>query len=154
MPRHTTEKWAVTRQCYWPDGRNIVEVAYGGIDYTNPGALSRKYRGEFEEFTNPREAAATAIAICKAWRADGCTDAKVAHGGTGGMTMPFDACTFKDLLAWAEDRFAEMDKCCQCGGLLGAERYGSWELQEFDCCSEYCAEKYYAPLPEEELQTI
>jgi hypothetical protein len=142
------KRWTVTRQHQWPDGGSLVEVSAGGIDYTNPDALCKKYKGELDEFTDPREAAEAAIAICKAWRNDGEKSAKVGHGATGGMTMPFDSCTFKELLQWAEETYEELPKCAQCGELMGDEAYGSWELGEFDCCSEYCAEEYYRQ-PEE-----
>jgi hypothetical protein len=151
-----TAKWTVTRQCQWPTGDNIVEVSQGGIDYSNPDALCKKYQGEFEEFTDPREAAVTAIAICKAWRIDVKGKDKqrpqVAHGATGGMTMPFEGCTFKSLLAWGNANYEALPRCCECGDLLGAERYNYYPGEDSeDCCSEYCAEKRYAANHEEEV---
>lgn len=142
-------KWVVTRQCYWPDGRNVVEIAFGGLDYANADALCSKYQGEFQEFSNPREAAETAIAICKAWRMDGQKNAKVAVGSTGGYTMPFDPITFKEVLEWADKEYESLPKCAQCGDLMGEEKFGNHEYGEYECCSEHCAEKYYAPLEEE-----
>lgn len=141
--------WFITRQSYWPEGTKVVEIALGGRDYSNPDALCKKYEGEFEEFDDPREAARVAIGICKAWRRDGAKSAKVAVGFTAGFTMPFEPSTFKDILTWGEGQYEALPKCAQCGELLGEERYGSWELQEFDCCSERCAEKRYYSEPEE-----
>ena len=139
-------KWTVTRQCQWPDGGNIVEVSSGGLDYTNPDALAKKYVGEFQEFTDPRDAAETAIAICKAWRKDGTKNAKVGHGATGGGTFPFDGCTFNELLSWAKETHEKLEKCAQCGDIL-VEKWGPFCGEE-DCCSQYCAEKHYAPIEE------
>lgn len=137
-------KWTVTRQHQWPDGRFVVEVSSGGLDYANPGALSRKYRGEFEQFTDPREAASTAIEICRAWRKDGQPNAKVGYGSTGGTTMPFDPCTFEELTAWAQEAWEKIPKCAECGDPLD-EKWGPvWmHHSERDCCSERCAEKHY-----------
>lgn len=144
--------YTVTRQHQWPDGAFVVEVSGGGIDYTNPDALCAKYPGEFEEFADPREAVETAIDICRAWRRDGKRSAKIGVGSTGGYTMPFDPSTFAGARSWAKHEWESLDKCAQCGEVLGEKRnrYGSWELGEFDCCSEYCAEKRYAPITEDE----
>ena len=146
--------WTVTRQRQWPDGKLVVEISSGNINYTNPGALVAKYRGEMEEYTDPREAVAAAIGIANAWQAD-CPKETILidHGATGGMTMPFDGQplteeTFKDLRDWAEETWLKLDKCDQCGEILGDERYG--EEGEYNCCSTYCAEVYYAPVDEDE----
>ena len=120
-----------------------------GLDYCNPDALCKKYEGEFETFTDPREAVRTAIAICKAWRRDGKRSARVAVGATSGYTMPFEPTTFNQVLAWADGEYNQLPKCAQCGELMGKERYGNHELGEFECCSENCAEKYYAVFMEE-----
>lgn len=80
----------ITRQNQWPDGDMVVEVSGGGIDYTNPDALAAKYRGEFEEINDPREAIDTAIKIAKQWQTDHPElQIKIATGSTGGFTMPF-----------------------------------------------------------------
>jgi len=142
--------YTVTRQIQWPEGAPVVEVSSGGIDYTNPDALVKKYQGEFETFDDPREAARTAIAICKAWRQDGKKKAKVGHGATGGMTMPFDTSTFKDLLAWADKTFEKLPKCDRCGDLLPEHYYTIQELYGDKFCREYCAEMAYADAFREE----
>ena len=89
------EQYTVTRQLQFPNGTPVVEVSLGGIDYTNPDALSEKYPGEFEEFNNPVEAVEAAIGICRAWRKDGTPKARIGIGYTGGATMPFETCTYK-----------------------------------------------------------
>lgn len=133
--------YTVTRQLQWPEGTPVVEVSSGGIDYTNPDALAKKYRGEFETFDDPREAATAAIAICKAWRKDGEKKAQVGHGATGGMTMPFDACTYEELLDWADKTYEKLPKCNRCGNLLPAKYYTVPELDDERFCREYCAEE-------------
>jgi hypothetical protein len=132
--------FTVTRQLQWPEGTPVVEVSAGGLDYTNPDALVQRYAGEFETFDDPRKAVAVAIAICKSWRKDGERRARIGHGATGGMTMPFDPCTFAQAMAWAERRYAELPKCDACGELLGKETYHKWDSDE-KFCSEYCVER-------------
>lgn len=139
----------VTRQHQWPDGNFVVEISGGGIDYCNPDALCRKYPGEFEQFADPRDAVEAAIAIATAWKRD-CPsrDISIGMGSTGGWTMPFDGeplteRTFASLRDHAQSLYDELDKCDQCGDLLGKDRYGSHDHGEYNCCSEYCAEKYY-----------
>jgi hypothetical protein len=133
-------KWTVTRQCQWPTGDNVVEISAGGIDYTNPDALVQKYPGEFEEFTDPREAAKTAIEICRAWRRDGEKKACVGIGATGGMTMPFECSNFKAVRAWSEQEYEELEKCDYCGEILSEEWYTD-EFGDSRFCSEYCVEE-------------
>jgi len=96
--------YTITRQVQWPEGRPVVEISSGGIDYTNPDALSQKYAGEFQTYDDPVEAVETAIEICRAWRKDGERTARLGIGATGGMTMPFDTCTFKEATEWARQR--------------------------------------------------
>ena len=83
--------WVVTRQHQYPDGELVVEISGGGKDYTNPGALSSNYPGEFEEIDDPREAIETAIDIALSWQAESPKDEiLIAVGNTLGFTMPFD----------------------------------------------------------------
>ena len=132
----------------------MVEIALGGIDYCNPDALCEKYAGEFQEFTDPREAAATGIAILKAWRNDGERKAKLAVGSTGGFTMPFEPTTIPQVLRWGREQYAALPKCPQCGELMNGE---SWKPADFyvdddeACCSERCCEKRHLE-PMEEAQ--
>lgn len=136
-------RWYVSRQRYWPEGTPIVEVASGGLDYANPDMLVSKYPGEAEEYTDPREAVAAAIAVCKAWRADGEKRAKVAHGATGGFTMPFEGCTYREAERWARETYARLPKCDRCGEIRPSDKdawrlLDDWSGERF--CSEQCAE--------------
>lgn len=100
--------FTVTRQLQWPTGDAVVEISSGGLDYTNPDALVQEYAGEFETYDDPQEAVEVAIAICRAWRKDKRPDAKVGIGATGGMTMPFDTCSFNEAREWARRRSASI----------------------------------------------
>ena len=144
--------YTVSRQKQWPNGDPVVEVSEGGIDYCNPDALVSAYEGEFQEYRDPREAVKVAINICRAWRKDGEKKASVGVGCTGGMTMPFEMCSFKNAEAWAKERWKELEKCPVCGEIVEEmkEWYeaGEWFGNEFipfgdgaKYCSEYCAEK-------------
>ena len=57
---------------------------------------------------DPVEAVEAAIAICRAWRQDGKKEAKVGYEATGGMTLPFDSCTFREARQWAKQRQKKM----------------------------------------------
>jgi len=137
--------YVVTRQMQWPDGKYVVELSEGGIDYTNPDALANKYKGEFEGFDNPVEAAETAIEIMNTWKKD-MPDEEVflGYGYTGGMTMPFDDCTEEELKAWAQKTYDAIPDCEECGNKITGE---SWNLGEYGdtvkFCSEDCAEAYF-----------
>jgi len=135
--------YTVSRQIQWPEGKQVVEISSGGLDYTNPDALVGKYPGEFETYDDPREAVQVAIAICRAWRKDGGKGARIAHGATGGMTMPFDPCTFPAAITWAMKRYECLPKCARCGGVLHENSiYTMEELGDDKFCSEYCAEQF------------
>lgn len=137
----------VSRQCYWPDGTKVVEIAAGGSDFANADMYVPKYRqlGEGQEYTDPREAANAAIEVLRAWRKDGEKKAKVAYGATGGFTMPFEPCTIKEVQKWAEGAYERCPKCAQCGEPLGKVKYRSADSYHDDeeFCSEYCCEKYF-----------
>lgn len=142
--------WTVSRQVQWPEGNHVVEISEGGIDYTNPDALSPKYSGELEEYQDPREAVETALEIARDWQADSPDEEiLIDHGATGGMTMPFDGMelneeTFAELRAWAQKAYEALPRCNQCGELLPAERYQfkNWATGEV-FCRELCAERAY-----------
>lgn len=143
--------YTVTRQLQWPEGTAVVEVSKGGLDYTNPDALAAKYDGEFEEFNNPVEAVETAIEICRSWRNDGKKSARIGIGATGGMTMPFDTCTFKEGRKWAKEVYKKLEKCPVCGEIVDLKEWylaqiftgnGIYPLEDgYKYCSEICAEK-------------
>jgi len=124
----------------------MVEISGGGLDYTNPDALSPKYPGEFDSFKDPREAVKIALEIAELWHVDDPTsDIQVGYGSTGGMTMPFDESTEIEIIKWAEERYKELLKCPQCGEIMPDNKEEIWwhELFEEGFCSEYCAEKNY-----------
>jgi hypothetical protein len=133
--------YTVTRQLQWPEGTPVVQVSSGGIDYTNPDALIARYPGEFQTFSDPVEAAKAAIDICEKWRGDGVPEAQVAHGATGGMTMPFEPCSYEDLLGWAQALKNRLPKCDHCGDILPERFYTRPDLPELRFCREYCAEE-------------
>lgn len=137
--------YTVTRQSQWPSGDKVVEVSAGGFDYSNPDALVTKFArlGEGETFISPVKAVEAAIEVCEAWRTNGCPEAQIGYGATGGMTMPFDACTYEEARAWAAEREASLPKCDRCGELLGKERYTVPGLDDQAFCREYCAERAY-----------
>lgn len=142
--------YTITRQIQWPEGKPVVEISYGGIDYCNPDALVEEYRGEFEEYKNPKEAVKTAIEICKLWRKDGKKEARIGIGATGGMTMPFETCSFKEAIKWAGKEYKSLEKCQNCGSIMGKEKWSTGFITkrgdfisdgEYIYCSQNCAEK-------------
>lgn len=152
--RGDSKVYTVTRQCSWPDENYIVEISYGGIDYTNPDALRERYPGEFKEYDDPREAVSVAIQIAHSWQADRPKEEIfIGRGATGGMTMPFDPEplneeTFAEFRSWADKRYAELPKCSQCGDILPDNSRNRWRLLDhyFEgefFCREYCAETFY-----------
>ena len=143
--------YTVTRQVQWPDGTNMVEVSSGGLDYTNPDALSPQYSGEFEEFEDPRDAVEAAITIARAWRKDTGKQVSIGHGATGGMTMPFDASTVKDARAWAKKAFENAPKCAGCCGIMPSNKRGYWSANDWDGL-EYCSKECAARAAEFEAQ--
>jgi len=135
--------WTVTRQVQWPSGDPVVEVSEGGLDYTNPDALTQQYAGEFQTFDDPEEAAEAAIQVCELWRKDSQPEAQVAHGATGGMTMPFEPGSYEELRGWAKLAKERLAKCARCGTVLGETRYRHLHLEDELFCSEGCAELAY-----------
>lgn len=140
--------WFVSRQSYWgvdPDDQYVVEIANGGLDYANPDMLTAKYAGEGEEYSDPREAVEAALEIAKLWKQDH-PELKIgiAHGSTGGDTMPFEASEVEELKAWAEKAYESLPKCDRCGEL----RKETWHITDDpdfgQFCSEYCVEEYAA----------
>jgi hypothetical protein len=138
----------VSRQCYWPEGRLVVEIASGGIHYANAGMLITRYRGEGEVYADPVEAAEAAIAICKLWRkelADGLSIQSngkrpmVAHGCTGGMDIPFEPESFTAIRKWAKTTSASLPRCPHCNDIMPS-RKSQWRhpLSDDPFCSENC----------------
>ncbi len=154
--------WVVTRQSYSSMGENanVVEVCgtvsqtrYSIDNYSNPGALVAKYTGEFETFDNPIAAAAAAISIYHAWKADGGKRLSIRHGFTGGSTMPFDApehgAGIRDIEAYAKEAYDLLPKCPVCGDIMGKETYISDFLPDEKICSENCCYKLEEDAAEE-----
>jgi hypothetical protein len=148
-------EFTVTRQRQWPEGCLVVEISQGGIDYTNPGALSQKYPNEFETFTGMTPAVQAAIEIYKNWKHDEPDEEiGIGLGCTGGNTIPFDNEPLTPeveakLLKQAREFDENLERCVQCGDFLGKKRYGPVDLGEYECCSENCAERYWESLQEE-----
>lgn len=98
-----TDLWFVSRQRYWPDGREVVEIAQGGRDYANPDMLYPKYHGEAEEYSSAVEAVDVAYRILEDWSGDSGHDIDIALGCTMGYTCPFVATdkNEKEMQEWA-----------------------------------------------------
>lgn len=138
-------KWFVSRQSYWgvePEDQYCVEIARGGLIYTNPDMLVSKYDGEGEEYADPREAVEAALKIRDAWKKDDPDlTINVAHGATMGFTIPFEGDGDEALKKWAETEYENLPKCDQCGELI-EEEYKLFDYEDFKFCREYCAEKW------------
>jgi len=137
----------VTRQVNTYTGDQVVEISDGSLDYSNPGALCKRYPGEFDSFDDPREAVETAIKIAKAWQADKPEETiLIASGGTGGCTMFFEGEpltdeTFEGLQEQAEKAWEELPKCSRCGEVMGKEKWTHPDMfSEEEYCSENCAD--------------
>ena len=142
-----SSKWFVSRQSYCGvEDPNVVEIAGGGLDYSNPDMLVEKYPGEGKEYTDPREAVKVALTIATAWKKDEPDiTIGVAYGYTAGYTMPFMPGSEKELKDWAEETYTALPRCIQCEELMGEEEYLDI-LDKPTLCSERCAEAYYADL--------
>lgn len=148
--------WFVSRQIYWgvdPEDQHTVEIAAGGLDYANPDMLVPKYDGEGEEYSDPREAVEAALKIAESWKTD-CPELtiNVAHGATGGFTMPFEASDVKELKEWAEKSYESLPKCGQCGEVLKEIWHLCGDPDAGDYCSQYCAEKAEAEMYEAQAE--
>lgn len=138
-----SEIFTVTRQHRWHDGLKIVEVSQGGIDYTNPDALCKKWQGEFEPHVGLTPAVEAAIGIAKAWQETTTDTVYIAVGCTEGMTAEFDAMpltdeTFDTLLEKAEKFDARLSRCEWCGDILTGKTYGTL-MHGYCFCSQNCA---------------
>ena len=131
--------FTVTRQCQFPDGANVVEVSVGGLDFCNADALSERYSGEFQTFSDPREAVNVAIEIARNWRKDSGKRISIGVGSTHGMTMPFDSGTQADAIKWASEVWESLPKCSGCGEAMQSATWHANEWDGLDYCSEPCA---------------
>lgn len=94
----------VSRQIQFPDGEKVVEVNSGGKDYCNPGAVSKKYPGEFREYESAVEAVNVAKAIAELWQKDCGEEIGIGVGCTMGFTMPFSGESYEKALEWAKSQ--------------------------------------------------
>ena len=142
-------KYFVSRQIYYgidlEDGQMTVEVAKGGLDYANADMLVSVYRGEGEEYDDPREAAKVAISICEQWKNEQPYVAEfigVAHGFTLGYSFPFEHVTFDELIEWANIEYESLPKCARCDEVFDPEHgYSLMWQDEYVYCSDYCCDK-------------
>ncbi len=147
----------VTRQKYYYSGEKVVEIAQGGRDYSGSDMLVPKYRreGEGEEFVGMTDAVEAAIKVAQKWQSETEDSVFIAIGNNHGMGMEFEGLplsedTFKELREKAKELDGTLEHCAQCGEILAKERFGNADFDEAECCSEYCAEKYYAPVLDDE----
>jgi len=138
----------VSRQKYWPDGRCVVEIANGGLDYANPDMLNPKFNGEGREYIDPREALMVARQIAKEWKnSNPKLEIEIGAGCTGGFTLPFDGKDNEELDKWAETQYNNLKKCDHCGDVIDNnnknKQFIIQDLEDCVFCSENCAEIYY-----------
>jgi hypothetical protein len=142
----------VSRQCYWPDGQNAVEVVTVGIDNAGPDMLTAKYLGEGGEYADPREAIEVAISIADNWQADKPDlDIEIVAGNTwgGSICLAGQDMSGDELIAWAKREYASLTTCEWCEEIIVNE---TWSNDfGYSCCSEYCAEESYSALRKAEV---
>lgn len=133
----------LSRQSYWPTGDYVVEIAGGGLDYANADMLVEVYPnlGEGQEYTDPREAVKAALSIRDAWALDTADPVRVECGYTGGWTVPFEEePTDDELKEWAKKQLDALEKCGECGEILGDEKFFHALDPEARFCSMNCAD--------------
>lgn len=151
-------RYFVSRQQYWgveEKDCNIVEIASGGLDYANADMLVSKYKhlGEGQEFDDPREAVEAALKIQEQWKKDSPDkEINIAHGFTGGNTIPFEPESSENLKQWADKIYEELPKCGECGNVLGKDTYYHDYSNDDRYCSRYCAEQNYSNIIEEDIK--
>lgn len=144
--------WFLSRQCYWPDGDLVIEIAAGGADYANAGMLADPPDGRYDllgctrEYSDPREALEVAFRVRDLWNEElqgtggSC---RIETGYTAGWTMPF--MSFPDdecLRKWAQERWNELPKCDQCGEPYTTPAwYLAWDPELGKFCSEGCCDR-------------
>lgn len=134
----------VSRQCYWgvdPEEQNVVEIASGGHDYANPDMLVPKYTGEGQDYLDPVEAVEAALRIAEEWKFDSPKlSIGIAHGFTGGNTMPFEPDEVEQLKDWAKKAQEELPRCDRCGAVRKETFTLVHDPDRGQFCSDYCAE--------------
>jgi hypothetical protein len=143
----------VSRQCYWPDGQNAVEVVTVGIDNAGPDMLTAKYLGEGGLYANPREAIEVAMIIADQWQWDMGKDflIEIVAGNTwgGSICLAGQDMSVTELKAWAEREYKSLPTCEWCEEIIVNERWSN--DYGYSCCSEYCAEESYSALRKAEV---
>ncbi|KYC44292.1 MAG: hypothetical protein AMQ74_01991 [Candidatus Methanofastidiosum methylothiophilum] len=147
--------YMVTRQLNYFEGP-IVEVTRGGLDGVNPDALVEKYKGEFEQFSDPREAVKVALSIREQWSKDieglpneeyavasirdkVIRDIAIGCGNTCGGDCPLEAISPEEAEAWAVKEYNALKKCARCNDIVKTPYTHEYSEEEF--CSEYCTEE-------------
>jgi len=141
----------VSRQFYYYQQINVVEIAYPSIDSSGPDMLIEKYAGEGEEYKNPIEALEIALNIASNWQVDipdedifitfGCMEF-----GEGEPINPKDLEALEELKQNIQKHYESLPKCSYCGELIDEKEYyinedSQWTDDKF--CSEFHAEKAY-----------
>jgi len=134
----------VSRQHYFNQNLNAVEIAFPSIDYSSPDMLVANYAGEGEEYKDPRDAVEAALRIRDEWKKDSGEEIIVTAGSFNGMEGEEE--TDEDLRAWAEKQYASMPKCAVCGEIIDPDEHyinpdSEWNEEKF--CSEQHAERAY-----------
>jgi len=141
----------VSRQFYYYQQINVVEIAYPSIDSSGPDMLIEKYKGEGEEYKNPIEALDVALNIASAWQEDipdedifitfGCMEF-----GEGEPINPKDLEDIEELKQNIQKHYESLPKCDYCNELIDEKEYfvnPDSEYTEDKFCSEFHAEKAY-----------
>lgn len=139
-------KYYVNRVHSWPDGDYFVEVVLS-LDAGDPGTLVPVYRrlGEGDGFLNPKEAAVSAVRVQRQWIKDKQLDIELAYNGAfaGQLGVPGERVTACELFAWARKEFEQLERCAECGEIMGGERYMIFDDIDDTFCSQVCAENAY-----------
>ena len=157
----------VSRQHYYYSGDCAVEIAAGGLDYSGCDMLVSKYRGEGEEYSDPREAVKSAVEILKLWQADNPDDViGIAYGHNLDMiepeAIPSDGFAdggeeytpeelqimydtqleevIQSARIWAEKEYQSLLKCDRCGEVIENPQH-YYYLEEYDYLGEkFCSD--------------
>ena len=136
--------WYVSRQHYYYSGEYVVEIAFGGIDYSGADMLANGYNEE-GEYVDPREAVEAAIAIRKQWKRDQPKPKLkigIAMGSTGGMGLELEGgATVAELRAHAKKAYESVPKCDKCGEIIEGDPVTLCDYPDEDYCSENCADR-------------
>jgi hypothetical protein len=135
--------YVVTRQKYWPDGAEAVEIS-SEFDCVSPDALTPKFADEMVEFDLPSEAVETALSIAEQWSAELGEDVPITTASRRYQTSAADSWSADELQRWAKRLEDEMPACETCGHLMpdARQRWYHVEYDEIEFCSEYCADTF------------